>query len=299
MKNISIPANRPALAYQVQQCAAGGGKPLKRRREPRGGVARRHQPGTNGALRHLPARIHAFTVLQHGKRRVREPPDLIGGPARSALPVQFETLVNPGSTPSRAGCGGRPEKPERGTVAETYVSGVAGRYATALLELAREAGAIDAVKADLDRFGALIAESDDLKRLVRSPVFSSEEQEHAVAAVLDKVGIGGLASNFFKTVAANRRLFAVEAIMRAFDALVSVERGEVVAEVTVAQPLSDAHAATLKGALDQMTGKSVQLAVTVDPSLLGGLKVKIGSRLVDASLKTKLNSIRTAMKEVR
>ena len=116
-------------------------------------------------------------------------------------------------------------------MAETYGSGVAGRYATALLELAREAGAIDAVKADLDRFGALIAESDDLKRLVRSPVFSSEEQEHAVAAVLDKVGIGGLASNFFKTVAANRRLFAVEAIMRAFDALVSVERGEVVAEV--------------------------------------------------------------------
>ncbi|MBS7543659.1 F0F1 ATP synthase subunit delta [Ancylobacter oerskovii] len=184
-------------------------------------------------------------------------------------------------------------------MAETYVSGVAGRYATALFELAREAGAIDAVKADLDRFGALIAESDDLKRLVRSPVFSSEDQERAVAAVLAKAGIGGLAGNFFKTVAANRRLFAIEAIIRAFDALVSAEKGEIVAEVTVAQPLSDAHAATLKGALDQMTGKSVQLAVEVDPSLLGGLKVKIGSRLVDASLKTKLNSIRTAMKEVR
>ncbi|MCB4767241.1 F0F1 ATP synthase subunit delta [Ancylobacter sp. Lp-2] len=184
-------------------------------------------------------------------------------------------------------------------MAETYVSGVAGRYATALFELAREAGAIDAVKVDLDRFGALIAESDDLKRLVRSPVFSSEEQEHAVAAVLDRVGIGGLAGNFFKTVAANRRLFAIEAIIRAFDALAAAEKGEIVAEVTVAQPLSDAHAATLKGALDQMTGKNAQLAVTVDPSLLGGLKVKIGSRLVDASLKTKLNSIRTAMKEVR
>ena len=184
-------------------------------------------------------------------------------------------------------------------MAETYVSGVAGRYATALFELARESGAIDAVKADLDRFGALIAESDDFKRLVRSPVFSSAEQEHAVAAVLDAAGIGGLAANFFKTVASNRRLFAVEAIIRGFEALVAAEKGEVVAEVTVAQPLSDAHAATLKDALDQMTGKHVQIAVSVDPSLLGGLKVKIGSRLVDASLKTKLNSIRTAMKEVR
>lgn len=184
-------------------------------------------------------------------------------------------------------------------MAETYVSGVAGRYATALFELAREAGAIDAVKADLDRFASLIAESDDFKRLVRSAVFSSEEQERAVTAVLEKAGIGGFSGNFFKMVAANRRLFAVEAMIRGFDALAAAEKGEVVAEVAVAQPLSDTHAATLKQALDQMTGKDVKLAVTVDPSLLGGLKVKIGSRLVDASLKTKLNSIRYAMKEVR
>ncbi|MFK8252853.1 F0F1 ATP synthase subunit delta [Ancylobacter terrae] len=184
-------------------------------------------------------------------------------------------------------------------MAETIVSGVAGRYATALFELAREVGAIDAVKADLDRFAALIAESDDLRRLVRSPVFTSEEQEQAVAAVLDRAGIAGIAGNFLKTVAANRRLFAVEAMIRDYAALVATAKGEVVAEVTVAQPLSDAHAATLKEALDALTGKDVKLAVEVDPSLLGGLKVKLGSRLVDASLKTKLNSIRHAMKEVR
>ncbi|QIB34058.1 F0F1 ATP synthase subunit delta [Ancylobacter pratisalsi] len=184
-------------------------------------------------------------------------------------------------------------------MAETYVSGVAGRYATALFELARDAGVIDAVKADLERFGALIAESDDLKRLVRSPVFSSEEQERAVAALLAKVGIEGLSANFFKTVAANRRLFTVESIMRGFNELVAAHNGEVTADVTVAQPLSDAHAATLKQALDAMTGKDVKLVVEVDASLLGGLKVKLGSKLVDASLKTKLNSIRTAMKEVR
>ncbi|GLK72999.1 F0F1 ATP synthase subunit delta [Ancylobacter dichloromethanicus] len=184
-------------------------------------------------------------------------------------------------------------------MAETYVSGVAGRYATALFELARDADAVDAVQADLERFGAMIAESDDLKRLVRSPVFSSEEQEKAVAALLAKAGIGGLAGNFFKTVAANRRLFTVEAIIRDFNLLVSAYKGEVTAEVTVAQPLSDAHAATLKQSLDALTGKDVKLAIEVDPSLLGGLKVKVGSKLVDASLKTKLNSIRTAMKEVR
>jgi len=184
-------------------------------------------------------------------------------------------------------------------VAETFVSGVAGRYATALFELAREAGAIDAVKSDLDRFGALVAESDDLKRLVRSAVFSAEEQERALGAILERTGITGLSANFFKTVAANRRLFAVEAIIRGFDELVSAAKGEIVAEVTVAQPLSDDHAATLTQALDSMTGKDVKLSVEVDPSLLGGLKVKLGSRLVDASLKTKLNSIRTAMKEVR
>ncbi|HEY9213493.1 MAG TPA: F0F1 ATP synthase subunit delta [Ancylobacter sp.] len=184
-------------------------------------------------------------------------------------------------------------------MAETFVSGVAGRYATALFELAREAGAIDAVKSDLDRFGALVAESDDLKRLVRSAVFSAEDQERAIGAILDRAGITGLSANFFKTVAANRRLFTVEAIIRGFDELVAADKGEIVAEVTVAQPLSDAHAATLKQALDAMTGKDVKLSVEVDPSLLGGLKVKLGSRLVDASLKTKLNSIRYAMKEVR
>ena len=184
-------------------------------------------------------------------------------------------------------------------MAETYVSGAAGRYATALFELARDANAVDAVKADLDRFSAMIAESDDLKRLVRSPVFASEEQERAIAALLAKAGITGLSVNFFKTVAANRRLFTVEAILRDFALLVAAYKGEVTAEVTVAQPLSDSHAATLKQALDALTGKDVKLAVEVDPSLLGGLKVKVGSKLVDASLKTKLNSIRTAMKEVR
>lgn len=184
-------------------------------------------------------------------------------------------------------------------MADTIVSGMAGRYATALFELADEAGAIDSVKADLDRLSALIAESADLARLVKSPVFTADVQLSAMTAILDKAGIGGLAGNFVKLVAQNRRLFALPQMIAAFAALVAAKRGETTAQVTAAQPLSDAHLAELKDTLAEKTGKDVKLDVTVDPSILGGLIVKLGSRMVDASLKTKLNSIRHAMKEVR
>lgn len=184
-------------------------------------------------------------------------------------------------------------------MADTIVSGMAGRYATALFELADEAGAIDSVKTDLDRLSALIAESADLARLVKSPVFTADVQLSAMTAILQKAEIGGLAANFVKLVVQNRRLFALPQMIAAFSALVAAKRGETTAQVTVAQPLSDAHLAELKDALAHKTGKDVQLDVTVDPSILGGLVVKLGSRMVDASLKTKLNSIRHAMKEVR
>ncbi|MEP9378596.1 F0F1 ATP synthase subunit delta [Aquabacter sp. CN5-332] len=184
-------------------------------------------------------------------------------------------------------------------MAETIVSGMAGRYATALFELADEAGSIDAVKADMDKLTAVISESADFARLVKSPVFSAEEQEKAVAAVLGALGISGLAANFVKLVAQNRRLFALPAIIKSYLALVAAKRGEVTAQVTVAEPLSESHTAALKQALVEKTGKDVGLDVTVDPSILGGLIVQLGSRMVDASLKTKLNSIRHSMKEVR
>jgi F-type H+-transporting ATPase subunit delta len=181
---------------------------------------------------------------------------------------------------------------------EPILSGMAGRYAHALFELASEAGSIDAVSADLDRFERMIEDSPDLLRLVRSPVFSAEEQEKAVAAVLAKAGIGGTTQNFIRLVARNRRLFAIRDMARAFKALVAKARGETTAEVTIAQPLADEHLDALKAALRASTGKDVALAVTVDPSLIGGLTVKIGSRMIDASLKTKLQSIKVAMKEV-
>ena len=176
---------------------------------------------------------------------------------------------------------------------------MAGRYATALFELALEANAVEAVKADLDRFDALVAESADLNRLVRSPVFSAEEQLQALSVVLDRVGISGLAANFFKLLAANRRLFAVRDMIKAFRALIAQHKGEATAAVTVAEPLKDQHVDALRAALKSVTGKDVDLDIKIDPAILGGLVVKLGSRMVDSSLRTKLNGIKHAMKEAR
>ena len=177
------------------------------------------------------------------------------------------------------------------------VSGVSGRYATALFELARDEKSIDAVKTDLDRFDAMLGESADLKRLVRSPVFSADAQLKALGAVLEKAEITGVSANFLKVLTANRRLFAVTEIIRAFRALVARFKGEATADVTVAEALSDANLDALKAALKSVTAKDVTLNVKVDPSIIGGLIVKLGSRMVDSSLRTKLNSIKHAMKE--
>jgi len=181
---------------------------------------------------------------------------------------------------------------------EPIVSGMAGRYATALFELALEGHAIDAVKADLDRFNALIAESPDLQRLVRSPVFTAGEQTKALSAVLERSGIDGLAARFLKVVSSNRRLFAAQDMVRAFRTLVTRHTDETQATVTVAEKPTDAHLAAIKDALKAVTKKDVQVEVKIDPSIIGGLIVKLGSRMVDTSLRTKLNAIKHAMKEV-
>ena len=182
---------------------------------------------------------------------------------------------------------------------QPIVSGMAGRYATALFELARETNAIDAVKADLERFDTLVAENPDLNRLVRSPVFSAAEQLQALSAVLDRAGIGGLAAKFLKLVTMNRRLFAARDMVRGYRELVALHKGEATAEVTVAERLKDDHVAALKSALKAVSGKDVALAIKIDPAIIGGLVVKLGSRMVDTSLRTKLEVIRHAMKEAR
>ena len=183
--------------------------------------------------------------------------------------------------------------------AEPIVSGMAGRYATALFDLARETNAIDAVKADLERFNGLAAESPDLTRLVRSPVFSADERLQALSAVLERAEIGGLAAKFLKLVTTNRRLFAVRDMVKAYRQLVAEYKDEATAEVTVAERLKDEHVAALRSALKAVSGKDVDLDIRVDPAIIGGLVVKLGSRMVDTSLRTRLNAIRHAMKEAR
>jgi len=184
-------------------------------------------------------------------------------------------------------------------VAETTrVSTVAERYANALFELALDGNQFAAVETDLANFASLIKDSADLKRLVTSPVFSAEEQTRAITSILDRAGIGGLVANLVKVAAGNRRLFVVPEVITAFRQRVARHRGEVSAEVTSAEPLSAKHLAALKEALKAALGKDVALDTNVDPGLIGGLIVKVGSRMLDGSLRTKLNSMKLAMKEV-
>ncbi len=183
---------------------------------------------------------------------------------------------------------------------DPIISGMAGRYATALFELALENKALDAIKADLDKFDTLIAASADLNRLVRSPVFDADEQLRALSVILERAGISGLAANFLRVLTTNRRLFAARDVIRAYRALLAHHRGEVTAQITVAEPLSDKNRDALKDALKSVTGsKDIDFDVKVDPAIIGGLIVKVGSRMVDSSLRTKLNSIKIAMKEAR
>lgn len=178
------------------------------------------------------------------------------------------------------------------------VSGVPGRYATALFELAQEAKAVDQVGADLANFQALMDESDDLKRLVRSPVFSAEDQISALEALCAEANIKSLALNFIKLVAQNRRLFVLTDMIKAYRTLVAQSKGEITAEVTSADALSPKHLADLKAAIKASVGQDVQLSTRVDPAILGGLIVKVGSRMVDNSLKTKLQNLKIAMKGI-
>jgi F-type H+-transporting ATPase subunit delta len=176
---------------------------------------------------------------------------------------------------------------------------VAARYASALFEVAQDAGSVDAVAGDLDRFDQVVQASPDLARLIRNPVFTAEEQERGVAAILSRVGIGGLTANFIRLVASKRRLFALPDMIRSFRRLVSDAKGIVQAQVVLAERPSDAVMGDIAAALREVAKAEVALNVKIDPSLIGGMIVKIGSRMVDASVRTKLNSIRLSLKEAR
>jgi F-type H+-transporting ATPase subunit delta len=175
-------------------------------------------------------------------------------------------------------------------------AGVAGRYASALFELASEQNQLDEVDRDLGKFQGLLDGSDDLKRLVKSPAFAAEEQERALGAVMDWAAIGATTGNFLKVVTRNRRLFAAEDMITTFRSLLARHRGEVAAEVSSAVALTEEQLAALRDKLKSAHGMDVRLNAKVDPSLLGGLVVRIGSRMFDSSLKTKLMNLKVVLK---
>ena len=179
----------------------------------------------------------------------------------------------------------------------SLTSGVAGPYAAALFELADGQNAVDAVESDLDAIETMLNESADLKRLVESPAFTEEAQSKALAAVLDKAGISGLTAQFIGVVAGNRRLFSLPRMIKAYKDIAADKRGEVAAEVVSAVALTDAQRSELAAGLKEKLGTDVRLTEKVDPSILGGLIVQVGSRMIDTSLKTKLNKLKYAMKE--
>jgi F-type H+-transporting ATPase subunit delta len=189
---------------------------------------------------------------------------------------------------------------ERSSVAaqSTGQSGLAKRYAAAFFDLALEQDQLDQLAGELDDLRALMAESADLARLVRSPIFSRADQGAAMAAIIARAGMSKLVANFVGLMAKNRRLFALEGAIAAFHVLLAEHRGEVSAEVTSAAELKPAHLSAVKEALKKIVGRDVVLETKIDPSLIGGLIVKVGSRMIDNSIRTKLQNLELAMKGI-
>ena len=178
----------------------------------------------------------------------------------------------------------------------THEAGLAGRYALAVFELAQEEKSVDAVSKDFVSLKTMMSESPDLMRLVRAPVFSREEQAAGMNGVMHRMEASPLTRRFILLLASKRRLFALADIIRAYENLVSKQKGEVAAQVTSARPLSDDQVAELKAILKSKLSRDIRLDARVDPSLLGGLIVQVGSRMIDSSIRTKLNGMRLAMR---
>ena len=179
---------------------------------------------------------------------------------------------------------------------DSRATDVGARYAQALFDLAVEGHGLDAIDADLTSLKTLIRESDDLRRLLSSPQFSSEDKAKGLAAIAVRADYHETTRKFLGLLAVNRRTSALGAVIAAFERLAAARRGLVSAEVVTAIALTDAQTKSLSLALRQALGKDPQIDARVDPSILGGLKVKVGSRLYDASLKSKLDTLKFALK---
>jgi len=177
-------------------------------------------------------------------------------------------------------------------------SGIADRYATAIFELARDAGSLDRLETNLDDLAAALDESADMRALVASPVLSRDVQAKAIAAIADKMELVTELRNGMAVMASKRRLFVLRQLVSRLDDLIAEHKGEVTAEVASAKPLSQAQADKLAETLKSKVGRDVKLKTTVDDTLIGGLVVKVGSKMIDTSIRSRLDSLQNAMKEV-
>ncbi|MBS0563024.1 MAG: F0F1 ATP synthase subunit delta [Proteobacteria bacterium] len=177
-------------------------------------------------------------------------------------------------------------------------SGIAERYALAVFDLVKEANGVKTLEADVAALQGALAESPDLRALIASPVYSRDDQGRAVAAVAAKMKLSGILVNTLALMASNRRLFVLPQLLSALRGMIADEKGEVTADVTAAAELTKAQAAKLAASLKASIGKAVNLNVAVDESLIGGLIVKVGSKMIDTSIRSKLASLQNSMKEV-
>ena len=184
------------------------------------------------------------------------------------------------------------------TASSSLTSSAAGRYATALFELAKDEGSLEATETDLKALEAALEESADLRHLIQSPIHSRDQQARALGAVAEKMGLGTLTKNVLGLMASKRRIFALPKLIEIFAALMAEHRGEVTADVTSAKALTDAQTEKLVAELKSSVGRDVNLNVTVDESIIGGLIVKVGSKMIDTSIRSQLASLQNVMKEV-
>jgi len=183
------------------------------------------------------------------------------------------------------------------TTHSPVISGAALRYAEALFDLAVDEKAVERVETDLNALSAAIAGSPDFRAFLSSPVYGSEDKTRAIAMIAERAGVSPLTKNFLGVVAKNRRLPALDGILAGFARRLADHRGEVSAEATSAALLNDEQTKRLRGEIERVVGKKVNLSVKIDSDLLGGMIVKVGSKMIDSSLKSKLNRLKSVMKE--
>ncbi|MFV2002247.1 MAG: F0F1 ATP synthase subunit delta [Paracoccaceae bacterium] len=177
-------------------------------------------------------------------------------------------------------------------------AGIAARYATAIFELASDDKSLQTLEADIDALDVALRESGDFSALIHSPIYSREQQGAAIAALAAKMGLSTIVSNSLRLMATKRRLFVLPQLLSALRGLIAEQKGEVTAYVTAARPLSKAQQGALASSLKAAVGKKVKISLAVDESLIGGLVVKVGSRMIDTSIAAKLSNLQNVMKEV-